>query len=126
MLRIPFLLFGFLLGTFSVLSAQTETVPSREIAVERPSAYFQGRLERLYKALELKDVQQMIRYERELVQAMRDALSSRAVKEERLYNRLQAVFQQFDGFSFTQAAPGQQDVHLALLEEFLAILQIND
>jgi|1048.fasta_scaffold08722_2 hypothetical protein len=126
MVRTAFLILGFLAGSLSILSAQTETAPSREIAVERPSAYFQGRLERLYKAIEQKDQQQMIRYERELVQAMRDALLTKAVKEEQLYNRLQAVFQQFDGFSFTQAAPGQQDVHLALLEEFLAILQIND
>jgi len=126
MVRTAFLILGFLVVSLSILSAQTETAPSREIAVERPSAYFQGRLERLYKAIEQKDQQQMIRYERELVQAMRDALLTKAVKEERLYNRLQAVFQQFDGFSFIQAAPGQQDVHLALLEVFLAILQIND
>ena len=53
-------------------------------------------------------------------------LLQKLVKEERLANRLQVVFQQFDGFSFTQANPGQQDAHLALLEEFLAILQIND
>lgn len=126
MVRILFFAIGLFFSNLSALSAQKEATPDRVIATERPSAYFQGRLERLYKAIEQRDPTQTARYERELVQAMREAMQQKLVKDERLHNRLLVVFQQFDGFSFTQANPGQQDAHLALLEEFLAILQIND
>ncbi|MFN7326561.1 MAG: hypothetical protein ACK5SQ_08255 [Chitinophagales bacterium] len=126
MVRILFIAIGLFFLNLSALSAQKEAIAERVVASESPSAYFQGRLERLYKAIEQRDPTQMARYERELVQAMREALQQKLVKDERLANRLQVVFQQFDGFSFTQANPGQQAAHLALLEEFLAILQIND
>jgi hypothetical protein len=96
-------------------------------AAPTPVDIFQHYLENLYLAVEKRDANQMIVTQSELMGEMRTAiLSSRTAiagsEPARRKERMQAIFDSFEKFSFHNVSKEDATPHLALLEEFLALM----
>lgn len=115
---IVFCLF-FSLANGIVLSAQ-QTVTERNPPKVTPSQYFQSRLERIYVAINLKENNNISRYETELLSMMREQIisASESTGKKQYTKRMEEILASFEGFSFTTANKETTDAHLALLEEF--------
>jgi hypothetical protein len=100
----------------------------RVVAVPKPAEYYQTRLERLYKAIDVKDQTAAVaRYERDLMAAMREAIEAagspaEGSTEARFKQEMIIILQKFEGFSFVNAAKSVADEHLALMESFLGMM----
>ena len=116
------LLFSLLIlvatGGITALCAQ-QTVPARETVARTARTHIQSRTERLEKALAAGDHERAARYERDLSAAMREALQEEKGKNAA---KMEQIINQFDGFSFVNAAKAVREQHLVLLREFATLL----
>jgi hypothetical protein len=108
---------------FAGVSVQAQqAVPERNPPVVAPSALFQQHLESLYLAVNAKDNDRIAGCERSLYEVLRQELSVATEQKRPSSKRLNEIFEQFVDFSFANAGKDAADAHLALLEEFLAII----
>lgn len=120
-LLLTFLCFGY----FFAADAQAQTADSqRVVTTVTPAEYFQTRLERLYIAIDRKDTGKMVAYQSDLVGAMRDAINTSIPPETK--QKMTNLLEGFGDFSFHNAEKADIDPKLALLEDFLGLLQAEE
>lgn len=112
----------FVLVTGTSLMAQS--VSERNPPTVTPTQYFQSRLERLYLAINQKEKSNISRYETDLLGMMRTQIETAqtSAEKQKYSKRMEEILTSFEGFSFVTAEKDAADAHLALLEEFLAML----
>lgn len=119
-----------LFALFTLLTAATFSLNAQQArTVKLPTAaeHFQLRLESLYKAIDAKDQPAVVRHEREISRAMRQAIDAAGTPENgtddaKYKTEMETVLNKFEGFTFVNAAKDAIDEHLALLEEFLGMM----
>lgn len=124
-ITLVFALLFVLLGT--VASNAQQAVSERTPSPITPAQYFQGRLERLYKAIDAKETGKIAQYESDLLAAIRENINlasetKDAGEKQNFAARKVQILNKFESFSFATAAKDESDMHLALLEEFLGML----
>lgn len=124
-ITLVFALLFVLLGT--VASNAQQAVSERTPSPITPAQYFQGRLERLYKAIDAKETGKIAQYESDLLAAIRENINlasetKDAGEKQNFAARKVQILNKFESFSFATAAKDESDTHLALLEEFLGML----
>ncbi len=109
---------------FAGTSLMAQTVSERNPPTVTPTQYFQSRLEKLYVAINQKENNNISRYETDLMGLMRTQIeTAQTSTEKKKYSkRMEEILTSFEGFSFVTAEKDAADAHLALLEEFLAML----
>jgi hypothetical protein len=109
---------------FAGTSLMAQTVSERNPPTVTPTQYFQSRLEKLYVAINQKENNNISRYETDLMGLMRTQIeTAQTSTEKKKYSkRMEEILTSFEGFSFVTAEKDTADAHLALLEEFLAML----
>jgi hypothetical protein len=111
-------------GNMAVALAQPT---AREVTPVTPAEYFQTRLVRLSDAIENTDAGKMVAYQRDLVGAMREYIIDveKAGKDADApkITRMTTIFHAFDGFSFHSAGQADINAKMALMEEFLGLMQ---
>jgi|JI7StandDraft_1071085.scaffolds.fasta_scaffold167819_1 hypothetical protein len=122
MYRLITLIAFFALSVGTTLTAQN--VSERNPPTVTPTQYFQSRLEKLYVAINQKENNNISRYETDLLGMMRTHIeTAQTSTEKKKYSkRMEEILTSFEGFSFVTAEKDAADAHLALLEEFLAML----
>ncbi len=122
MYRLITLIAFFALSVGTTLTAQN--VSERNPPTVTPTQYFQSRLEKLYVAINQKENNNISRYETDLLGMMRTHIeTAQTSTEKKKYSkRMEEILTSFEGFSFITAEKDAADAHLALLEEFLAML----
>lgn len=116
-------LFAFFV-LFAGTSLTAQNASERNPPTITPTQYFQGRLEKLYLAINQKENNNISRYETDLMGMMRTHIeTAQTSPEKKKYSkRMEEILTSFEGFSFVTAEKDAADAHLALLEEFLAML----
>lgn len=116
-------LFAFFV-LFAGTSLTAQNASERNPPTITPTQYFQSRLEKLYLAINQKENNNISRYETDLMGMMRTHIeTAQTSPEKKKYSkRMEEILTSFEGFSFVTAEKDAADAHLALLEEFLAML----
>lgn len=116
-------LFAFFV-LFAGTSLTAQNASERNPPTITPTQYFQSRLEKLYLAINQKENNNISRYETDLMGMMRTHIeTAQTSTEKKKYSkRMEEILTSFEGFSFVTAEKDAADAHLALLEEFLAML----
>jgi hypothetical protein len=124
-ITLVFALLFVLLGTVATNAQQA--VAERTVSPLTNAQYFQGRLERLYKAIDAKETGKIAQYESDLLAAIRENINlasetKDADEKQTFATRKVEILNNFESFSFANAPKDESDTHLALLEEFLGML----